>query len=89
MTINNRPLTYVDSDELIPLTLALLINGFRPSLRPVSSDVLEENSSCDLIRKEKLRLNLLNHWRKRWRVEYCHDLRNFHCSNRPGVEFRT
>ncbi len=55
MTINNRLLTYVDSEELIPLTPALLINGFRPSLRPESSDVLEESSSCDLIRKEKLR----------------------------------
>ena len=89
-TINNRPLSYVDVDELIPLTPALLISGFRHSPRPaiVSEDLFEESSECNLLRKEKTRLTLLLRWRKRWMSEYLHNLNNFKVRDRFGPKIK-
>jgi len=87
MSINNRPLTYSDEEELTPLTPALLISGIRNSIvaeKPAPPVVSEMSTFSAITRREKHRLTLLHRLYSRWYTEYLHDLSRFHYHTKSG-----
>ena len=87
MSINNRPLTYSDEEELTPLTPALLISGIRSSIvaeKPAPPVDSEMSAFSAITRREKHRLTLLHRLCSRWYTEYLHDLSRFHFHHKSG-----
>jgi len=85
--LNSRPLTYVSaSDTEEPLTPSHLITGRRIRNLPDHLSHIHELDDVDyapasgneLNRRMKYINNLLNHFWKRWRNEYVHELRELH-----------
>ena len=82
MTLNSRPLSYVDVEE--PLTPSHLLCGYRVlSLPDLMSNEDENNygasvTSGDLTRRIKHLSKTLNDYCRRWRIEYLLELREAH-----------
>jgi hypothetical protein len=87
MSINNRPLTYSDEEELTPLTPALLISGIRSPIvaeKPAPPVDSQMSAFSAINRREKHRLTLLHRLCSRWYTEYLHDLSRFHYHTKSG-----
>ena len=86
--INNRPLTYLSSDDFEKvLTPSHLITGRRLDLLPDLNETglnVEDQPSRTLITKRQKHLQkLLKHWWKRWNTEY---VINLHDTHKRAVE---
>ena len=85
-TINNRPLTYLNSDEFDhALTPAHLIYGRRLDLLPdIDLEIVASESDLTpslLTKRQRYIANLLKGWWSRWSHEYLVDLRETHKLN--------
>lgn len=82
--LNSRPLTYVDSDDLVePLTPSHLMLGFRvlslpDPIIPEDDDPDYNESASDLTKRMRYLATLSEGFWKRWRAEYLTELREFH-----------
>ena len=83
----SRPITYIDIEELAPITPLVLVSGRRTS-GPTEKSVsfLEPAySTCDgIIPREKHRRLLIARWWGRFKLEYMRDLDQFRCPDRRG-----
>ncbi|XP_071181335.1 uncharacterized protein [Mytilus edulis] len=80
--INDRPITYVSSDirDPEPLTPSHLLQGRRLS-QENNSDSEDNNLNLDFTEANKRfnhKVTLIEHFAKRWRMEYLTGLREFH-----------
>lgn len=90
-TLNSRPLTYIDSDvDDQPLTPSHLVTGRRLTTLPYpDQDILDDDDSDSLTRRQMYLNTLLGHFMNRWRTEYLMNLREFHNLKRRSSENKT
>ena len=86
--INSHPISYLNSDDVEPLTPSHLLVGRRILNLPDSLTGYEEEGDEDfevtdevLQKRAKHLSRVLNHFWKRWSKEYLLELRNAHSQN--------
>ena len=79
--INSRPLTYMAAEEgeCEPLTPSHLISGKRTTALPKPVPLQDQwnRTAQSLVRRERYRQSVLEHWWRKWKKEYLADLRRF------------
>lgn len=84
ITLNNRPLTYVEDDIQMPILTPNTLMMVRPNLMPETTDLEEVES--DLRRRMKYLQRCKDAWWKRWSSEYLKALRERHNMNNKTKE---
>ena len=86
-TLNDRPLTYIDATDGLPLTLSHLMYGRTLKTLPrLTTNAIQ--TSVDTLQNQASRIsNVLNHYKLRWKHEYLTALRERHLSNqKPNIQ---
>ena len=86
-TLNDRPLTYIDATDGLPLTPSHLMYGrTRKTLPRLTTNAIQ--TSVDTLQNQASRIsNVLNHNKLRWKHEYLTALRERHLSNqKPNIQ---
>ena len=88
--LNSRPLTYVYPEQDEPLTPSHLVLGKRILSVPTQGESdAEDESKDELIKRDKHLKNVLEHFWKRWKLEYLTQLREHHKrSKKRGLQVK-